>query len=519
MQNLRQLPGSGVILWWDRPAANEWTWLFPVTQYRVELDGAIVGTVMADRDCSEREGCFYRAADLDSGSYTFLVWAENPEPGPASTIVAIIENVVPNEVRDLAGEQVTGDNAVRLTWKLPLRDSSEPDDSVIEYEVVGPAYGSTTVSASDCTGTGQAVSCSTVQSRLSYPDSHTFTVAAVNSAGRGPQSYVQVQVDDPGSAGPGSLGRAPGPVQNLSQLPGSAVILWWDRPAANESTWLFPVTQYRVELDGTIVGTVMANRDCSEREGCFYRDADLGPGSYTFSVWAENPEPGPASTITATVAAAVPAEVRELAGEQVDGDNAVLLTWKPPLASEQVDESVVEYEVFVDGSNYSTVEASACTGGRLNTLCSSLQSGLSYPDTHSFRLTAVNSAGNGAPSYVDVRVAETVSTPFTASFANAPASHNGRRRFNVDLTFSEDFRVSYRKLQNQTLHIEGGRIVRVRRKVRGSNRGWQVRIKPNRTAVVTLTLEGDRACHAPGALCTPDGRRLVGTARIAIPPR
>ena len=159
---------------------------------------------------------------------------------------------------------------------------------------------------------------------------------------------------------------------------------------------------------------------------------------------------------------------RALAGEQVEGDNAVLLTWKPPLANDEVDESVVEYEVVADGSSYSTVEASACTGRRLKTSSSSLRSGLSYPDTHSFRVTAVNSAGNGAPAYVDVHVAETVSTPFTASFTTAPASHNGEKRFNVDLIFSEDFRVGYRKLQNESLDIEGGRIVRVRRKVRGS---------------------------------------------------
>ena len=85
-----------------------------------------------------------------------------------------------------------------------------------------------------------------------------------------------------------------------------------------------------------------------------------------------------------------------------------------------------------------------------------------------------------------------------------------KKRFNVDLIFSEDFRVGYRKLQNESLDIEGGRIVRVRRKVRGSNREWQVRIKPSGAAAVTLTLRGDRACDAPGALCTPDGRRLAG---------
>ena len=95
------------------------------------------------------------------------------------------------------------------------------------------------------------------------------------------------------------------------------------------------------------------------------------------------------------IAAAVPAEVRELAGEQVEGDNAVPLTWKPPLANDKVDESVVDYEVVADVYSYSIVEASACTGRRLNTSCSSLQSALSYPDTHSFRVGGVRRLAPG----------------------------------------------------------------------------------------------------------------------------
>ena len=281
---------------------------------------------------------------------------------------------------------------------------------------------------------------------------------------------------------------------------------------------MYPVIRYPVERDGTLLPTAIGSSDYSETEGCFYSDPDLAAGSYSFSVWAENSQAGPASTIRATVTPAVPAEVRELAGEQVAGDNAVLLTWKAPIAGRKVDASVVQYQVAANGSAYSSiVDAASCTGRRLNTSCSFLQRRLGYPGTASFRVRAVNSAGPGAPAYVDVPVAEPVSTPFTASFENSPASHDGSNSFNLDLTFSEEFRVGYRRLKNQALDIQGGNVARVRRKVRGSNRAWQVRVNPSGTAAVTLTLHGDRACNARGVLCTSDGRRLAATVTVLVP--
>ena len=113
----------------------------------------------------------------------------------------------------------------------------------------------------------------------------------------------------------------------------------------------------------------------------------------------------------------------------------------------------------------------------------------------------------------------TFDAAFTASFSGGPASHNGRSRFNVTLTFSEEFSVSYRTLQNRSLQVDGGRIVRVSRRVRNSNLRWRVRIRPSGRNAVTIALPGDRPCDARGALCTRDGRRLTGTATHTVPGR
>ena len=327
VQSLRQLPGPGVALSWDRPAVNEWTSRYPVILYQVERDGTLVGGVLAQRDCNETEGCIYWDPNLRTGSYTFRVWAENPDPGPASSIIAVVDDSVPD-------------------------DDGEPSDP------------------------------------------------------------------------------APGPVQNLRQLPGSGIGLSWDRPAINEWTSQYPVIRYQVERDGIHVGGALAERDCTATEGCIYWNPDLGPGSYTFTVWAENPDRGPVSNIIAVVEAAVPTEVRDLAGEQVPDDNAVRLTWQAPLtASGGPDDSILEYQVRADGSPYSTVTASECSGEGHAVSCTAVKGRLSLPDTHSFTVAAVNSAGTGPKSYVDVHVAdwESPPLPFTAHFANAPSSHNGSR--------------------------------------------------------------------------------------------
>ena len=373
-----------------------------------------MANLQAERDCTETRGCTYRDPALAAGSYNFRVWAENPEPGPASEIAVTISVAPPAAVRNLAGEQVSGEASVRLTWAPPVV-GTDVDPSVAEYEVVmADSYDSITLSATECTGSGPgaAPTCSTVWSRLPYPATHYFVVAALNSAGRGLREEVQVRVEDPGTDAPGTSDRAPGPVRNLRRLTASGVVLRWDRPAADEWTSLFPVTQYPVERDGTRVATLLADRDCHENEGCTYRADVLEEGSYTFSVWAENPEAGQPSTVTVVVA-----------------------------------------------------------------------------------------------------------PPFTAGFSGGPASHNGRSRFNVTLTFSEEFSVSYRTLKNRSLQIDGGSIVRVSRRDRGSNRRWRVRIRPSGRAAVTIALPGDRSCDARGALCTRDGRRLTGTAVHSVPRR
>ena len=108
-------------------------------------------------------------------------------------------------------------------------------------------------------------------------------------------------------------------------------------------------------------------------------------------------------------------------------------------------------------------------------------------------------------------------TPMTASFPQAPATHDGTSAFEFDMGFShEPVGFSYRTVRDALFDIEGGRIERVRRRERGSNRLWRVKVVPAHTGDVTLAVRETTECAAQHAACGAGGRKLAGTARLTV---
>ena len=56
-----------------------------------------------------------------------------------------------------------------------------------------------------------------------------------------------------------------------------------------------------------------------------------------------------------------------------------------------------------------------------------------------------------------------------------------------------------------------------RRLVRGSNQRWEITVAPDGRDDVAVTLPGERACGAVGAVCTADGRRLSNSPSATVP--
>ena len=109
--------------------------------------------------------------------------------------------------------------------------------------------------------------------------------------------------------------------------------------------------------------------------------------------------------------------------------------------------------------------------------------------------------------------------PLTASFSNMPDSHDGSGEFTFDLTFSENFPLSYRTLRDHAFTKDAqneDHIVAAQRKVPGSNQTWTITVEPSGNGAITITLPATTDCNASGAICTGDGRKLSNSLNITV---
>ena len=111
--------------------------------------------------------------------------------------------------------------------------------------------------------------------------------------------------------------------------------------------------------------------------------------------------------------------------------------------------------------------------------------------------------------------AETPVVLLTASFANMPATHNGSA-LTFDLTFSEEFGISYVTLRDDAFNVTGGTVENAQRTDKPSNISWRITVKPNGNGDVTVVLPVTTDCNAEGAICTADGRKLSNRLEFTV---
>ena len=108
-------------------------------------------------------------------------------------------------------------------------------------------------------------------------------------------------------------------------------------------------------------------------------------------------------------------------------------------------------------------------------------------------------------------------TPLTASFSNVPSSHSGSGVFTFELTFSENFPLSYGTLRDHAFtEDDNGPITKAQRKVQGSNQTWTITVDPKGNGTITITLPATTDCTATGAICTDDGRKLSNSTTVTV---
>ena len=113
-------------------------------------------------------------------------------------------------------------------------------------------------------------------------------------------------------------------------------------------------------------------------------------------------------------------------------------------------------------------------------------------------------------------VDEAAPAVLTASFVQAPAEHDGKTAFELRIGFSEGISIGFRTFRDQSLSVSGGSVTKAKRVDRRRDL-WEVKVKPDSLAEVTVTLAGGAACDAAGAVCTGDGRALSATISTTVP--
>ena len=105
--------------------------------------------------------------------------------------------------------------------------------------------------------------------------------------------------------------------------------------------------------------------------------------------------------------------------------------------------------------------------------------------------------------------------PATATFSDVPDEHDGTW-FEFALGFSQNVKLSYKDLRDDGFSVTGGKVTKAKRKTQGSNQNWTIRVRPDGSGDVTVTLPETTDCDDDGAVCTDEGGRLNHSTTVTV---
>ena len=248
-----------------------------------------------------------------------------------------------------------GNAEVTLTWTDPS------DTSIIRYEYSVDSGTWTTIMGSDDTTTSATVA------GLTNGTQYLFQVRAVNDTGDGAAATVSATLQP---AKPTGLTAAAGDAE---------VTLSWTNPS-NSS-----ITSYEYSSND---GTNWTAISPSGATTVTYTVTSLTNGtSYTFRVRAVNDTGTGDASDSVAATPVLPAPSAPTALTATPGDKQVTLRWTNPSNS-----SITSYEYSVDSGDWTAVPSSDAT------TVTHTVTGLANGTEYTFRVRAVNSAGDGAAS-------------------------------------------------------------------------------------------------------------------------
>jgi fibronectin type 3 domain-containing protein len=362
--NLVATPGDRQVkLSWTAPANNGGATIDYYVVYQNNVDVAHV------------TGAMKAVTGLTNGvSYSFKVAAHNNAGiGTKSAAVSatpLATVVTPGAPTNLVA--TPGDGQVRLSWTAPANNGG----AAIDYYVV---YRSEQDFA-HVTGTSKTVTS------LTNGISYSFKVAAHNSAGIGMKSAAV-------SVTPSPTATVPAVPTGLTATPGDGQVqLWWTAPSNDGGANIDHYVIYQnnvmiAQVSGTTEAvTGLTNGVSISFQVAAHNSAGTGAKSSTVSV-------------TPSATATVPGAPTNLVATPEDGQ--VQLTWIAP--SNDGGAEVSGYQLYWSRDATGTFTSISVVD------TSYLHEGLDNGTTYYYRVTAVNSVGESAPTEV------VSATPFQAS--------------------------------------------------------------------------------------------------------
>ena len=107
-------------------------------------------------------------------------------------------------------------------------------------------------------------------------------------------------------------------------------------------------------------------------------------------------------------------------------------------------------------------------------------------------------------------------TPLTAEFQDAPDKHDGTGVFTFLIAFSEPISISYVTLRDDSLELTNGSATKAKR-MNGQSDLWEITVKPDSDADVTVVLPVTGDCTNQDAVCTRDGTKLSNRSDLTVP--
>ena len=350
--SLDATPGNQqVMLSWVQPSGGA-----EVTDYEYEQDGS--GTWISTGSTAPS----YTVTGLTNGqTYTFRVRAANSAGASAASTASpsVTPATVPGAPTGLSA--TVSDQRVDLIWTAPASNGGQ---SITDYEY--EQGGSGTWISTGSTATSYMVH------NLTNGQPYRFRVRAVNSVGAGAASAASPNVT------PATEPDAPTGLS--ATVSDQEVDLIWTAPASNGGA---TILRYEYELDFSGTWTSTGGTATS------YTVRNLTNGqSYTFRVRAVNRVGAGLATSSrsATPTSTVVAPDTPFGLSATPGNRQVMLSWVQPSGGA----ALTHYEYEQDGSGTWT-----STGG---TAPSHTVTGLTNGQTYTFRVRAVNSAGQSAAS-------------------------------------------------------------------------------------------------------------------------